>query len=196
MLNLNTVARQLPVLTTERLTLRLAAVRDAPAVLRFYAENREHLTPWWPEWREEQFTLHFWQRAIENNLQEFREERSVRFFLFPRNEPQRVIGLANYNQIVRGVAHYAILGYGISAEHEGKGLMSEALRETIRYMFEDFRLHRIMANYVPRNTRSGALLNRLGFTVEGAAKDYLLINGRWEDHVLTSLINREWVSGK
>jgi ribosomal-protein-alanine N-acetyltransferase len=46
-----------------------------------------------------------------------------------------------------------------------------------------------MANYMPRNARSGDLLARLGFTVEGKASQYLQINGVWEDHVLTSRIN-------
>ncbi|MGL4717164.1 MAG: 30S ribosomal protein S5 alanine N-acetyltransferase, partial [Aeromonas sp.] len=43
--------------------------------------------------------------------------------------------------------------------------------------------------YMPANQRSGALLERLGFEREGFARAYLLINGRWEDHILTSLIN-------
>jgi len=50
-------------------------------------------------------------------------------------------------------------------------------------------VHRIHANYMPHNRRSGAVLRRLGFVVDGFARDYLQINGRWEDHVLTSLIN-------
>lgn len=49
-----------------------------------------------------------------------------------------------------------------------------------------------MANYMPHNQRSGNLLRRLGFVVEGYARDYLLINGRWEDHIQTSLINPNW----
>jgi ribosomal-protein-alanine N-acetyltransferase len=47
-----------------------------------------------------------------------------------------------------------------------------------------------MANYMPANERSGKLLKRLGFTVEGYARDYLFIAGAWQDHVLTSLANR------
>ncbi|MFV8766233.1 30S ribosomal protein S5 alanine N-acetyltransferase, partial [Yersinia enterocolitica] len=27
---------------------------------------------------------------------------------------------------------------------------------------------------------------------EGYAKDYLLIDGQWRDHVLTALTNKEW----
>lgn len=42
---------------------------------------------------------------------------------------------------------------------------------------------------MPANRRSGALLARLGFEQEGYARDYLMINGRWEDHVLTALLN-------
>lgn len=35
-------------------------------------------------------------------------------------------------------------------------------------------------------------LHRLGFVVDGRAKKYLLINGQWEDHILTSLTNEHW----
>ena len=46
-----------------------------------------------------------------------------------------------------------------------------------------------MANYLPSNTRSEALLERLGFEREGYAKSYLQIGGRWRDHVLTAKVN-------
>lgn len=70
--------------------------------------------------------------------------------------------------------------------------MFEALQAAIRYMQRQQNIHRIMANYMPHNQRSGALLARLGFEKEGYAKDYLLIDGRWQDHVLTALTRHEW----
>ena len=71
--------------------------------------------------------------------------------------------------------------------------MREALEEAaIPFVFNKMRIHRINANYLPRNERSGGLLRRLGFTVEGYARDYLYINGRWEDHILTSCTNPDW----
>jgi ribosomal-protein-alanine N-acetyltransferase len=42
---------------------------------------------------------------------------------------------------------------------------------------------------VPENTRSAAILNRLGFEQEGYAKQMLNLDGRWKDHVLNALIN-------
>jgi ribosomal-protein-alanine N-acetyltransferase len=43
-----------------------------------------------------------------------------------------------------------------------------------------------MANHLPHNKRSEALLKKLGFEREGYAKDYLQIDGQWQDHVLNS----------
>ena len=45
---------------------------------------------------------------------------------------------------------------------------------------------------MPTNERSARLLRRLGFAVEGYARDYLLLDGQWRDHVMTALINRDW----
>jgi ribosomal-protein-alanine N-acetyltransferase len=70
--------------------------------------------------------------------------------------------------------------------------MIEALQAAIAFVFGPLRVHRIQANYMPHNLRSGRLLERLGFVEEGLARDYLLIDGRWRDHVLTSLTNLEW----
>jgi ribosomal-protein-alanine N-acetyltransferase len=52
-----------------------------------------------------------------------------------------------------------------------------------------------MANHVPRNERSARLLERLGFEREGFAKAYLHLDGRWQDHVLTSLTSDRWGAG-
>src|SRR3546814_5111337 len=100
-----------------------------------------------------------------------------------------VIGQVNFSNIVRGAFQAAHMGYQIDAECEGRGLMTEALRLAIDFMFARFGLHRIMANYIPDNHRSGRVLERLGFEKEGYARNYLFIDGAWRDHVLTALIN-------
>ena len=67
--------------------------------------------------------------------------------------------------------------------------MTLALTTALDYMLVELNLHRIMAAYIPTNARSEKLLLSLGFEKEGYAKSYLKIAGRWQDHVLTSLIN-------
>ena len=70
--------------------------------------------------------------------------------------------------------------------------MSESVAAVIRYAFDEMGLHRVKAAYLPSNERSGRLLRRLGFVVEGYARDYLLIQGRWQDQLLVSLVNPDW----
>ena len=186
---------EMPMLSTERVVVRLADTDDVPQVVRFFEDNREHLAHSRPRVGEEFFTAGFWHAQVRANVAEFREGRSVRLFLFDRALPERVIGNANFTQLFRSPAHYCTLGYGLDREYEGRGMMREGLEAALGYMFGEQNFHRIQANYVPRNERSGGLLRRLGFVVEGFARDYLLLNGRWEDHILTSKTNPDWKPG-
>jgi ribosomal-protein-alanine N-acetyltransferase len=70
--------------------------------------------------------------------------------------------------------------------------MYEGLSLAIDYVFKELNMHRIMANHAPQNLRSARLLKRLGFQPEGYAREYLMVHGEWQDHVLNSLTNRDW----
>jgi [ribosomal protein S5]-alanine N-acetyltransferase len=180
-------------LESERLIIRTARVEESPLVAGYYRDNREHLEEWEPKRTEEFFTDAFWSTLLAKDGAEARAGRQLRLFFFDRADPDRVIGTANFSHIVRGVLHGCVLGYSVGARDAGRGFMREGLTSAIGYMFQNRGLHRIEANYMPHNVRSGRLLRTLGFTVEGYARDYLLIAGRWEDHVLTSLTNQHWV---
>lgn len=179
-------------ITTERTILRLAESGDARAVVRFYTRNRERLRAFDPARSPIFYEEHFWRMQIERNLDDFRADRALRLFLFLQDDPGSVIGNVSFANFIRGVAQSCTLGYSIDGEMEGKGLMREALESALRFCFRRLNFHRIEANYMPHNTRSGGLLRRLGFVVEGYSRDYLMINGRWEDHVRTALMNPEW----
>ena len=164
------------VLETPRLILRTQSEGDAQKLKEFEARNVNHFVRWQPT-------------PIHSEV----DKSSIRFSLFLREAPEGdIMGECSFSQIIRGVFHACYLGYRIDATHEGKGLMREAVKRAIQFMFEEQNLHRIMAGYMPVNARSAKLLQNLGFTIEGHAKDYLLINGWWEDHMLTSLINPKW----
>lgn len=173
-------------LVTSRLVLRTAERRFAPAVLAFFEENRAHLAPTSPPLPLDFFTLTGTERRLEKAEAEHAAERQVPFYLFSGDE---VIGSATFSQCFRGPFLACYLGYGVGARHEGRGFMREALEAAIHHMFEDRGFHRIMANHLPTNERSAGLLRRLGFVVEGYARDYLFIAGAWRDHVLTARTN-------
>ncbi|MBV9211587.1 MAG: GNAT family N-acetyltransferase [Acidobacteria bacterium] len=185
-----TQTRELPYIETERLLLTIPTPEAAPRMLAFALENREHLTRWQPPEPAGYDTEKFWRDYLTASQNDFKAGRSMKLVLFERAQPDgAVVGECNFNNFIRGPFQACFLGYKIDYRAEGRGLMREALAAAIAYAFEELRLHRIMANYLPINERSGRLLRRLGFTVEGYARDYLLIGGEWRDHVLTSLTN-------
>ena len=179
----------LPQLVSPRLRLRLLEPADADRMVAFRMANRKFLEPWEPKRPPEFFTPGFWYVQARANLREFRSGTSLCLAVFTPDESE-VLGVCNYTNIVRGTFMACHLGYALSEAHQGKGLMFEALSLGNAYVFDSLGLNRIMANYLPRNDRSGRLLARLGFTVEGRASNYLMINGKWEDHILTSLVNQ------
>lgn len=175
-------------LATQQLLLRSPTILDEARLAAFEKRNQEHWVPW-----ESTLPVPFTPiQRLEKWEKEHMEGQSIRFFIFKKEQLNSIIGICNFTQIFRGPFQACYLGYKIDYECEGKNLMYEALQRTIQYVFEDLHLHRIMANYMPTNTRSAKLLNRLGFVIEGYAREYLFINHRWEDHVLTALTNKNW----
>jgi len=177
-------------LETERLLLRLLEPEEAHLMAGYVSENRAHLEPWEPARLASYYLEEMWKRELLHRQSQFYTGESARLAIFFKEAPQGpMLGVCNFSEIMRGVFRACFLGYSMDHRYQGQGIMYEALNRAVTFMFERFKLHRIMANYMPRNERSGRLLKKLGFTVEGYARDYLKIAGKWEDHILTSRIN-------
>jgi ribosomal-protein-alanine N-acetyltransferase len=177
---------------TQRLIIRLAEVADVREIIRYYGENREHLQPFSPTYPPDFLDEATWLEQVRVRLPEFAAGDGFRAFLFARDSPSRIIGNLNLTTVHRGSFQSCVLGYNLAAGEQGKGYMTEAVRGAVAFAFETWKLHRVAANYMPRNTRSAAVLERCGFKIEGHAPAYLLIDGRWEDHVLTAITNTSW----
>jgi [ribosomal protein S5]-alanine N-acetyltransferase len=65
----------------------------------------------------------------------------------------------------------AELGYVLSREHWGKGLMPEAVRAVIRFGFGRMELNRIQARCVAENTASARVMEKAGMTYEGTLRE-------------------------
>lgn len=173
---------------SERLILRPPVAADALQIRSYNLNNREHLQPWQPTRPPGFFAIESIVTRITDIERDRLAGRCLNLLIFKRDSGE-VIGECNFSNIVLGAFQACHLGYSLAATAQGQGLMSEALRMAIAYVFEELGLHRIMANYRPENERSARVLAGLGFEREGFARSYLRINGQWADHVLTALIN-------
>ena len=175
-------------LITDRLTLGFPASGMAARLLDYRQQNRDHLRPWEPERQNNFYTIEAMAGQLDRMRRNIEEQTAVHWLICAHGS-ESILGVCSFTNIVRGPFQACHLGFSLAGEHQGKGLMHEALAAAISHVFEVHKLHRIMANYQPSNHRSEKLLCRLGFEREGLAKKYLKINGSWADHVLTSLIN-------
>lgn len=177
-------------IVTERLRLRLHDVSLASPVSHYYVRNRAHFAACCPLRDPSFHSLDAWQSRSAELRQASLSGQALQLLLFRRdNSSDEVVGDINFTNVVRGVFQAAYLGYDLDREQVGRGFMHEALSAAIAHVFGPMNLHRIMANYVPTNERSARVLRRLGFQVEGFARDYLFLEGQWKDHLLTSLSN-------
>lgn len=171
-------------------SLRLAVPEDAGRISDYFLQNREHLKPWDPKREEAFYTLQGWRQKL-IKLNEL-HQHDLAFYCVIVDSEGVMLGTISFSNLTQFPFHACNVGYSLAQSAQGRGIMRRALKAACQWMFSEKGLHRIMAAYIPRNVRSANVLESLGFEKEGLAKQYLLIDGQWQDHVLTSLINQQW----
>ena len=167
---------------SERLYLRILKPNYGRDVLEYYRKNHSFLNEWEPKRTKDFYTLSYQKRQLNNEYIMFKDNKLVRFWIF-KKEDNKIIGNVCYSNIIMGNFKSCFLGYKLDKDEINKGYMTEAVKKTVQIMFEDFNLHRIEVNVVPRNIRSLKVMEKLEFEQEGFSKRYLEINGVWEDHI-------------
>lgn len=170
-------------LDTERMALRLPQHSDFKAWTALRQDSRDFLVPWEPTWSAD----HLSRKAFTNRVywaqRASRAGTAIPFFL-ERNVDGALLGAITIDNIRRGPAQMATIGYWIGAPHARQGYMAEAIEAVTRHAFTVLDLSRIEAACLPDNAASRAALERAGFKYEGVAQSFLQINGRWRTHVL------------
>lgn len=187
---LTLASEELPSVRGHGLLLRAPRAEDYEAWADLRERSRDFLRPWEPIWPVDDLTRAAYRRRIRRYQREIQEDTAYPFFVF-READSTLVGGLTLGMVRRGVSQAATLGYWMGAPHAGKGLMTGAVRLATGYAFENLRLRRIEAACVPGNTPSRRLLERVGFLREGYAREYLCINGIWQDHLLYALLRAD-----
>lgn len=87
----------------------------------------------------------------------------------------------------------AELGWVLNPIHTGHGYATEAVRELLRYCFQDLGVHRVVANCFLDNDTSVRLMERVGMRRElHAVRESLHRSGRWLDAVGYAILDDQW----
>lgn len=107
----------------------------------------------------------------------------------------RFAGQVTVNNVVRGSALFASVGYWIDQRYAGRGVIPRAVALVIDHCFEVMRLHRVEIAIRPENSNSLRVVEKLGLHEVGYAPRYLHIDGGWRDHRLYAVTREEVPQG-
>ena len=172
--------------------LRPYQLSDAEQLLQLNVKNQLHFEYWMPvKPQASAYTLTKQQERIEQMMENSLSDRSYAFGVF-LTENNQLVGDVSAVFVERFPAETCMIGYQLDREHNGKGIMAEAVRQAARILFETHQFHRLRAEVMPENIGSIRVLEKVGFTREGLAKKSLYINGAWEDFILFALLKEEF----
>ena len=177
----------MPLVEGDGVFLRAPQMGDFPEWAALREASRAFLTPWEPTWPDDDLTRGAFRRRLKRYVEDLRSDQAYPFFLFRKDDNALVGGLTLAN-IRRGVAQAGSLGYWMGQRYAGRGHMTAAVGALVPFAFGSLRLHRLEAACIPTNVASIRLLERTGFMREGFAREYLCINGTWQDHLLYGLL--------
>lgn len=179
------------ILRTNRLLLQPIEESHAPILLDFVQRNKLYFKQWSPAYSDQFFSLNYQLQVIQNDTRQWNLGVGFKFYIFSNEDGnnQHILGSVTLSNVVRGPLQSCFLGYKIDEKVTNKGLATEAIAHITRFAFEKLSLHRVEANIMPDNAASIRVIEKLGFQKEGYSKDYLKINGKWQDHYRFALLS-------
>jgi ribosomal-protein-alanine N-acetyltransferase len=161
---------------------RLLSVDDAEELAASVCANRDFLAPWEPLHDDDYFTVEGQRASLQRALEAYARQTMVPLGIV--DSGGSLAGRISINSITRGAFQSAAIGYWVSQSHNGRGLATAAVADTIALAFSQLGLHRLQAETLLHNTASQRVLIRNGFQPFAIAPAYLRIAGRWQDHIL------------
>ena len=129
------------------------------------------------------------QKYLEWFENRFNEKLGIRWGIAFKGE-KNIIGTLGFNNFQKN--HRANLGYDLRFDFWNKGIITEALKEIIKFGFNELEINRIEAEVMQGNIASEKVLVKLGFKREGVLRDWMYWNEKHYDMTMFSLLRREY----
>lgn len=166
--------------------LRLLLEADTEELHALVDKNRAYLAPWltWATTQTFDDTLEF----IHSNERQVAANEGFHSAIVCED---RIAGVISYMEI-NWRHRRTVLGYWLDADHQGRGLMTDAVRIMVDHATTVWRLNRVEIRAAVENGKSRAIPERLGFDHEGVLRQAELANGRYLDSAVYSMLAADW----
>lgn len=151
---------------TDRLILRRYVIEDADAMYKNWASDSEvtKFLTWQPH-----SSVDVSRSIIEDWLKEYSDEKYYHWAIVFRdngNEPIGDISVVQMNEDI-SMVH---IGYCLGRAWWRRGIMSEALKAVMDFMFDTVEVNRVESRHDPMNPNSGKVMQKCGMKYEGTLR--------------------------
>jgi ribosomal-protein-serine acetyltransferase len=168
--------------------LRLLEESDADELYGLTDRNRAHLEawlPWVPATRSPADSLEFIRLTRRQQAADDGEQLAI------AGADGAIVGIVGFHRI-DWPNRATTIGYWLGADHQGRGVMTEAVRALVDRAFGVRELHRVEISAAVGNARSRAIPERLGFREEGVRRDAERHGERYLDLVVYGMLAPDW----
>lgn len=179
----------------DELSLRLVEPQHAEELYAVTIGSREHIARWLP-WLTPGYSVDGARAFCERSPRDFAGRKALAVSLIVDGKIVGGSGWTDWRQdsLFDGnlkLAH-ADIGYWIAESHQGKGLMTRAVRALTTLAFETYGIRRLTIRAEPGNEASWKVAERLGYRLEGTMRGVGVHAGRTYDHRLYAMLAEEW----
>lgn len=171
----------------ENIELRTLVVTDAKDFFELTKRNNEHLRQWLG-WLDDDKSISDTEKYITESNKRFENKEGLDLAIFYEDKQVGGIGLFPFDIANKKTS----IAYWLAEEHQGKGIMTDSLKKVIDYIFTELKLNRIEVTVATDNTKSSALPKKLGFTLEGIAREGSWLYDHFVNLEVYSLLAKEW----
>jgi len=183
----------IPTLRSERIILRKIKISDAQDMFEYSSDPRvSKYLLWKPHPNIEYTKDHISYLTKEYRIGKFYDWAIV---LKDGSNKNKMIGTCGFTSFDLN-NNCAEVGYVLNPKFWGYEIADEALREIIRYGFEELLLHRIEAKYIIGNTGSRRVMEKCGMHFEGVRRSSMIVKNEYRDIGVCSLISDEYYKEK
>ena len=159
----------------------------APDLFALMDRNRQHLRQWLP-WLDANTSPQDTLRFIRAGLDSLAHNKGFDMGLWRNGRIAGVVSVKALDWSNRK----AQLGYWISAESQGLGLVTQACSALISHAFARLGLNRVEIHCATENLRSRAIPERLGFALEGELRQAEWLYDHYVDHAVYGMLSGDW----
>ncbi|CUI17349.1 Acetyltransferase (GNAT)-family protein [Candidatus Protochlamydia naegleriophila] len=164
-------------------SIKLPRIEWAGSLFQLVDHNRAYLSEYLP-WVDHTLSAKDSEHFIKHSLEQAEKGKSLHLCIW---EKECLVGLIGLHYIDR-LDRKTEIGYWISEEHQGKGIITKCCQRLIKFCFQDLQLHRVEIRCQASNLRSQSIPKQLGFKHEGTLRGAFFRNGQFSDCLIFGLL--------